>query len=119
MADIILKNQSGEDVTYEGVTDVELKTADGGTQTFSLPTLMNDIYFYIARNENGGLTILNQPIGIVGTNAILHYINSSICEQYGDLIDEVTGYQIWVVASKKQLTIGQTYNANDILNGNV
>ncbi len=34
MADVIVKNASGEDVTYEGVTAVELDNTDGGTAVF-------------------------------------------------------------------------------------
>lgn len=35
MADVILKNRDGEDVTWSGVEAVKLVTADGGTQLFS------------------------------------------------------------------------------------
>ncbi|MCD8376731.1 MAG: hypothetical protein LUD69_07285 [Oscillospiraceae bacterium] len=35
MADIVLKNAAGEDVSYEGVTSVVLNTSDGSTATFS------------------------------------------------------------------------------------
>lgn len=36
MADIVLKDRNGNDVTYEGATALEIPTADGGTQTFTL-----------------------------------------------------------------------------------
>lgn len=35
MADIVLKDRNGKDITYPGIYCVELKTTDGGTQTFA------------------------------------------------------------------------------------
>lgn len=34
--DIVLKNAEGQDVTYYGVSEVKLRTADGGSQVFSI-----------------------------------------------------------------------------------
>ena len=35
MADIVLKDRNGNDITYPGINLVQLKTTDGGTQTFA------------------------------------------------------------------------------------
>lgn len=63
MADVILKNRDGDDVTYSGVEAVKLVTADGGTQIFSKGQAVEGMV--IVPDFSGGDQAVTAPEGFL------------------------------------------------------
>lgn len=58
MADVVLKNSSGEAVTYSGVDEVALTTEDGGTQSFVAGGGIASIEQTTASTDDGGTNVI-------------------------------------------------------------
>lgn len=109
MADIVLKNRNGEDVTYAGVTELTLHTADGGTQTFEKPLRMTNLYFYFVDNVDGGYLVTHKERAFLGgNNGVVFGSRESTLKEYG-FVNSDGEYQMTIVLSKNDLEVGQTY----------
>ena len=88
---IILKDQSGNDVVYEGVKTIVLNTSDGGTQAFSRGEAMEGIE--IAPDFSNGDQTITAPKGTLVKSAVIKQPNNLTAEnvRYGVDIAGVTG----------------------------
>lgn len=66
---IVLKNYSGEDVTYENVQAVMFDTPDGGKQTFTKGTLITGLATSV--NFANGNQVISTPTGTLAKSAII------------------------------------------------
>ena len=69
MADIVIKNYGGIDVTYENVEKVMFNTSDGGTQIYSKGELAENVP--IALDFSGGNHTVIAPDGTLVKSAII------------------------------------------------
>lgn len=120
MADIVLLDRIDTPVTYTGVERIKLPTASGGTQIFEPEFRMDSVYYYLAKpvptgNGDFDYQIVGSSFEAGGTNGNAVMVTAGGCESNGYY--NGTDYVLVVVASKKQLTKGNTYTDSEIYYG--
>lgn len=117
MADILLKDKNGNDVTYEGVTQIEIPNTSGETTVFEESGNMASAVAYYGVFPEGitsQVTITGQWFAAVGKNYAIASLTDAQCKEIG-LLNDSGNYMLAVVFSKNgNLQVGETYNFEDL-----
>lgn len=112
MAGIVLKDKSGNPATYEGITELTLRTADGGTHTFgsagwTAETLkMNGGYL----SPSGNQMTVSHGLGVVPD---LIFIGR---QDTDDVVDRNGGHIDWAIGWSRRMMELENFSGYGALN---
>ena len=92
MADIVLRDRNGKPITYPGITEIKVNTADGGTQNFvagdaveatvDLDFSSGDMSVFPGANELFSEVIISQPETLTPENIVKNVVVAGIVGSY-------------------------------------
>ena len=112
MADIVLKNRDGSDVTYPNVNVLRVKTTDGEIQTYTASEALEDVP--IALDFSNGDQTITAPDGTLVLSAVIQKPETLIPENIVKDVDIAGVVGTTLIPQGEELTI-----APDFSNGNI
>ena len=113
MANVVLKNDKGNPITYEGVSHLEVLNDSNGLQTFTDMTGLS-CYYAIQSAEGENLyTVTGRWFCVTGAGYAMGSMTDAMCRQWG-AVDDSGDYNLIMIFTTKSLTIGQTYHYKDL-----
>lgn len=112
MADIILKDRSGNPVTYEDTAHLAVPNHSGAVDTY---TNMKELRCYYAKAETDTnyYTITGQWFCVTGGGYAMGSMTDAQCKEWGTA-DANGNYGLNMIFTTKSLTIGETYHYSDL-----
>lgn len=115
MADIVLKDKNGEDVTYEGVKAVTLPTSEGTSKLFLDATYL--LNYWVRSVGNGKYYVIEENrLHSTKPNGVFSFMSNEYAEDNGKESESSPGrYLIGIVYTTKQLVIGESYTIDEMI----
>jgi hypothetical protein len=114
MANIVLKDRSGDDVTYAGVSVVNLPTEDGGTYPFYALNQLNAYLYRHDRSDYNRLYIIESLLTSNVQNRLLASFTDVDAKENGYYNNATGTYSVGILYTPKKLVTGMSYAYSEI-----